>query len=84
MQPSLLVLIVGGWAQAASAPGNLFTSRQDGYLEELMASYPAVFIEPFEGSAKLERVYKALGTLALKEKTPLSLLEILHGHGLQE
>lgn len=82
MQPSLLVLLVGGWGQAASGPGNLFTLRQDSFFEELLATYPTAFIEPMSGLSKLEASYRALGTLTLKEKTPLSLMEILYSHNL--
>lgn len=82
MQPSLLVLMIGGWGQAASGPGNLFTWREDGYFDELLATYPAVLIKQVAGAAKLEPIYQAIGTLQVKDKTPLPLMEILHGHGL--
>lgn len=83
MQPSLLVLLVGGWGQAASGPGNLFTSRDDGYFSELLATYPAVFVRQAEAALKLPEIYRRLGTLAMSAKPSLSLAEILSGHGLR-
>ena len=82
--PSLLVIVVSGWAAAPDGPNNVFARRKPAFLSEYLSSYPTLTLAAPDCEPDLAARYQQMGQLSKTDDRRITLSNYLSGHGISQ
>jgi 2,3-bisphosphoglycerate-independent phosphoglycerate mutase len=82
--PSLVVLVVSGWAASPDGAHNVFARRRPPFLSEYLSSYPTLTLHAPDGEPDLAARYRLMGELSRTDERVISLSAYLSGHGVSQ
>lgn len=82
--PSLLVIVVSGWAAAPDGANNVFARRKPAFLSEYLSSYPTLTLAAPDGEPNLATRYRQMGALSKTTDSSITLSNYLAGHGISQ